>query len=217
MYMDTSKSISPRERLSYELILLRNILDCSRLRWSGDAADYMTCVDTLMNLLIRPLREEVKRIVKSDGEYRELYDRIRLLQAINKSNLQDFEEIGKLKKMARDLGFNDILSRLEGYEKELRRALEQEGYTRTYNRRNLLEVLDLTKDRLFKFSRLLSDYDLDSNSIEENIRIYRSQCVDIIFRTIIDVLDKHGLLLKYDNLRIGVPSANTSGSNKEGL
>ena len=215
--MDTSKSISPRERLSYELILLRNILDCSRLRWSGDAADYMTCVDTLMNLLIRPLREEVKRIVKSDGEYRELYDRIRLLQAINKSNLQDFEEIGKLKKMARDLGFNDILSRLEGYEKELRRALEQEGYTRTYNRRNLLEVLDLTKDGVFKFSRLLSDYDLDSNSIEENIRIYRSQCVDIIFRTIIDVLDKHGLLLKYDNLRIGVPSANTSGSNKEGL
>jgi len=170
-----------------------------------------------MNLLIRPLREEVKRIVKSDGEYRELYDRIRLLQAINKSNLQDFEEIGKLKKMARDLGFNDILSRLEGYEKELRRALEQEGYTRTYNRRNLLEVLDLTKDGVFKFSRLLSDYDLDSNSIEENIRIYRSQCVDIIFRTIIDVLDKHGLLLKYDNLRIGVPSANTSGSNKEGL
>jgi len=203
MLEDMSKTISPHERLSYESLLLQNILDCSRLRWK-DQTSFIICVDTLRNLLIGPLREEVKSQLKNNKEYLNYIDKIKLLRTIMESDLENFEEINKLKEMAKKIGFNNILYRLESYEKDYRNYLKQK------------EVMK-RKDRYYLSSSSISKYNLDNFSLEQEILTYNILCRDIVLRTIIDVLDNHGLLLRYESLRIGVPSANSSGSNKEGL
>jgi len=78
-----TKLETPKERISYETLLLIKLNDCSSLRYRVVADPnlnpeaFTTCVDTLILLLTQDLRQEVaKRLKDHEKELEEYYNEV---------------------------------------------------------------------------------------------------------------------------------------------
>ena len=60
-----------RERLSYEILLLKHIDKCTSLRYSN-AESYIACVSSLWNILIKDIREGLENKLRNDDYYKTL-------------------------------------------------------------------------------------------------------------------------------------------------
>lgn len=201
--MDVSKPVKtpiPKERISYEILLLKKIDECGSLRHT-DNNKFIICVDTLRNLLIKPLREDLDKRVKDRS--RKAVERISFLQALEKMSMDEIvDNHEEIIKRLRELGLDDIAEVIDDKvqdELELRKESHKKQKKSTWN------------SLLLGFNKRSVD-----NAIDREIDAELTFLRDYVLTAIIDVLNDHGMLLRYEQLGIGIPNV-PSGSHKEGI
>lgn len=168
-----------KERISYETLLLSHIDRCLRAATSGDVDVFGRCVNGLLYTLIPPIRKGVLARLRGDKHYLSLAKYLRR-EELTDEDLKNIEEV--------EPNITDFYKKQLECKREQKKKMKELELKRKIQYGNATEIARSVSESVHVLTMCEDPYG------KGDLAYYHLTMITL--RTIIDVLDEHGLLLR---------------------
>lgn len=183
-----------KERLNYEILLLKHIDTCTHYRYARDVREYIACVYSIHKILISDIRKELRRRLQNNEKYNILLE---ILEYIENYSPED-ADLDKL---------NQLINSIKSYDKYLAKDLAN-LYNATIEYREAVaresQEVHEESGSLSSLARSLRKLTTSTPDTRDLRLSVKGKIADIILMNIIDTLNDLGLLLKHKDMYRGI-------------